>query len=490
LTVNARLVVLDVVVTDAAGNTVDSLNASDFQIFEDGKLQRIQSFEAPSAHTLPPASATAAASVVYDPAHPASFGHSPVDILVLDQLNTHFADSSFARRSLHDFLAGQPALLPQPTTLLSVSDNQFKQLQKLTRDRDALIRALAAAPTAYDWTLEVNGKADHGPIERLDQSLHALEQIAEGYARIPSRKNLIWVGGGFPSLDPNALDADGAAEVKNTLQHITNVLLDSRVTLYAVDPASSAPGMTEITDGSQMAFVTYAGDSAGSNMDPLNAKQDFDKLGPMTGGRVVRGLNDVARQIASSVELGARFYTISYTPSSASEAASKYRNIHIACLRPGLTATTRSGYYSGQTKQEKSVSNAAYDLSASADGAMPLNGIRVTVEPDKSSGAPPETYIVHAEASNLSWKPNPDGGATASVYVMAVSLNPKGKMLGHTLLGMTATAKPDTNLRAPGKTADFHLTASPAPNSTALRFVVRDSSTGRMGSFDVALPKR
>ena len=79
---------------------------------------------------------------------------------------------------MHDYLTQQPALLPQPATLLSIADDKFHLQQGFTRDRDALLRALAAAPTKYAWKLEVNGKTDHGPIERLDQSLSALEQIA------------------------------------------------------------------------------------------------------------------------------------------------------------------------------------------------------------------------------------------------------------------------------------------------------------------------
>lgn len=489
LTVNVRLVVLDIVVTDQAGKPVDGLTARDFQIFEDDKPQRIRSVELPSAHILPPAMIAAGTSAVFDPAQPASFGRSPADILVLDQLNTHFADSSFARRSLHDYLARQSALLPQPTTLLSVGDNRFKQLQPFTRDRDALLRALAAAPTEYAWTLEVNGMADHGPIERLDQSLRALEEIAQSYARIPGRKNLIWVGGGFPSLDPESIDGDDLQEVKDTLQHVTDVLLDTRVTLYAVDPTSLALGMTEITDASQMAFVLAAGDSLASNSDPFNSSDDFDQLGPVTGGRVVRGRNDIAEQIASSVDLGNRFYTLSYTPSSTSDAAAAYRKIRVVCLRPGLTATTRSGYYSGQTQQEKSAATAAYDLTTAAQGTIPLNGVRVTVEPDNSPNAPPATYIIHAGVANLTWKPRTDGSATASVYIMAVSLNAKNQMLAHTLRGMTASAKPGADLRDAARTADFHFTAPPAPKSTTLRFIVRDSATGRMGSVELPLAK-
>jgi len=489
LKVSAQLVVLDVVVTDKTGEPVDGLTTRDFQVFESGSMQRIRSVEPPSSHILPLASGSAVASVVYDPARPGNLGQSPVNILVLDQLNTHFADSSFARRCLHDYLASQPALLAQPTTLLRIDDSSFRQLQTLTRDRGSLLNALAAAPTQYPWTLEVNGKTDHGPIQRLDQSLRALEEISQSYARIPGRKNLIWVGGGFPSLDPEALDGSDLQEVKDTLRHVTNVLLDTRVTVYAVDPASTTPGMTEITDASQMAFVQAAGDSVGTNVDPFNSSQDFDKLGPLTGGRVVHGMNDIARQIASSVDLGSSYYTISYTPDSDSEAIAKFRKIHVVCLRPGLTANTRSGYYAGQTEQEKAAAAAAYDLTTAAEGVMPLNGIHVTAERDSSPSALPAKYIVHAGVDRLTWRPRSDGSATASVYVMAVSLNAKDKMIGHTMRAMAATAKPETDLRNTVRTADFYFTASPAPRSATLRFIVRDSVSGRMGSVDLPLPK-
>jgi VWFA-related protein len=487
LTVNARLVVLDVVVTDKAGKPVDGLTTRDFQVFEDDKPQHIRSLDSPAAHTLPATSIAAGITAVFDPAQPASFGHSPVDVLVFDQLNTHFADSSFARRCLHDYLARQPALLPQPTTLLTVYDSHFKLLQGFTRDRDALLRAVAAAPVEYPWKLEVNGKAEYGPVERLDQSLRALEEIAQSYARIPGRKNLIWVGGGFPTINPTTIDGDDAQEVKDALQHVTGILLDTHVTLYAIDPSSTAAGMTEITDSSQAAFVMAAGDALSGGFDPFSASGDFDRLGPVTGGRVIRGRNDIGEQIASSADLGAHYYTIAYTPSSSSEAAAQYRKIRVVSLRPGLTATTRTGYYSGETQAEKASATAAYDLTTAAETALPLNGIRVTVELDSSPSAPPNTYIVHAGAANLTWKTRENGSATASVYIMAVSLNAKNTMLGHTLHGMKANAKPGANLIDPAKTADFSFTAQPLAKAATLRFIVRDNATGRMGSADIPL---
>ncbi len=481
ITANARLVILDTVVTGKSGAPVTGLTEKDFQVYEDGVLQHIRSVEPPSLHILPATSSSVA--TVFDPAQPAAFGQSPVTLLVLDQLNTHFADASFARRSLHDYLARQPALLAQPTTLLSVFDNHFKQLQPFTRDRVALLHALDAAPTQYAWKLEVNGKTDIGPIERLDESLRALEEMAQSYARIPGRKNLVWVGGGFPTMDPNALDADNLKEIQDTIHHVTNLLLDSRITLYAVDPTSTLPGMTEITDATQMAFAQAGGDSLAGDSDPFNSDEAFDRLGPVTGGRVIRAMNDIDRQIADSVTLGSNFYTIAYTPTSTSNASSRFRHIRVVCLRPGLSVATRNGYYPATPATPQSIlADATYDLTTAAETTIPLNALHVTVTP-----APNSSWIIKVSAPNLSWKSQPDGAATASVYVMAVSLNAKSKMLSHTLHGMTAMAKPSANLTDPTQTADFVLVAPPAPKATSLRFVVRDSATGRMGSLDVPL---
>lgn len=485
--VNARLVVLDLVVTDKAGAPVEGLTAGDFKVWEQGQPQRIRSFEPPAAHALPSAPAAASPAAGFDPAQPASFGNAPVTLLILDQINTHFADSSFARRALRDYLAAQPALLAQPTTLLTVYDDHFKLLQAFTRDRDALLRALAAAPVKYAWKLEVNGKTEYGPVERLDQSLRALEQIAQSYGRIPGRKNLLWVGGGFPTIDPGVIDGDDAAQVKSALQHITNVLLDNRVTLYAVDPASSAAGMTEITDTTQMDFLEAAGDGLSANFDPFDANRDFDRLGPVTGGRVVRGANDVAQQMGAMVDAGSHYYTLSYAPTATSEAAAQFRNIRVVCLRPGVTVATRSGYYSGDASEALNPATAAYDLTTAAEASIPLNDIRVQVEAP-APGA--RTYLVRAGAGGLTWKANEDGSDTASVYIMAVSLDAKGKMLDHTLHGMTATARPSVRLNDPGKMADFCFPVQPADKAATLRFVVRDKVTGHMGSFDLALKAR
>jgi hypothetical protein len=72
LHVNARLVVLDVTATDAAGKPIAGLTATDFKVFEDKVQQRVRSFEPPSSHALPEAVAAEGAAAVFDPGKPAN----------------------------------------------------------------------------------------------------------------------------------------------------------------------------------------------------------------------------------------------------------------------------------------------------------------------------------------------------------------------------------------------------------------------------------
>jgi VWFA-related protein len=487
LTVTARLVVLDLVVRDAHGNPVTDLTANDFRIYEDEVFQTIRSFEPPSEHTLPAASA--GMDTVFDPANPASFGRSPATVLVLDQLNTHFADSSFARRELHDYLAAQPAQLAQPTTLLTVYENNFKLLQGFTRDRDLLLKALAAAPTKYAWTLDTSGNADYGPVNRLEQSLHVLEQIAQSYARIPGRKNVLWIGGGFPTVDPTEFNSHDMQLIKDTIQHITDVLLATHVTFNAVDPSSSAAGMVEITTADQADAATAIGGSIGTNAGSFDANQDFDMLGPITGGRIVRGRNDIATQIGQAMDSGTSFYTIAYTPTSASASKVEFRKIRIVCLRPGVTVLTRSGYYSQPDQPEKAADTVSYDLSTAAESRLPLNGLRVTAVPATSVAEESGSYIVRVSAPGLTWKLQQDGTSVASVYVMASYFDAKSKLLGNVNHPMSAVAKPTTDIRDENKTADFSIAVPRSSRVTRLRFVVRDSATGKMGSFDLPVAR-
>lgn len=475
LRISTRLVLLDTNVVDAHGSPVTGLTAKDFAVYEDKQPERIVSFEAPEAHVLPPHVSVA---TVFDPGRPAAFGSSAVTLFVLDEVNTHFADSAYAVHSIEGYLAKQGDVLSQPATLVVVRDSSFKQLVPFTLDKQKFLAALHGFVPEQAWALEQSMSVGEGVADRLDRSLSTLEQLAQYGARIPGRKNLVWVGAGFPSIDPEALTEGTHRMLQNMLQHVTDVLLENRVTLYAVDPTTTAAGLQEVTDPVQLAFASAVG-TGGKLMDPFDHQFDFDRLGPVTGGKVLRGMNDVDREIGDSIASGGNYYTIGYRPSNGSDVPGQFRHIKIVCLRPGLTATTHDGYYTSSPKATLASDTIGYDLNNAATASIPFNAVGFTA--DRS---PDGSFVLHVQSRDLTWV---DAGEQqqAQVQVLAVALSGKGKILGHALLSETASAAQTVDTRAPAQKARFTVSLSPQSGAETLRLVVRDTASGRMGTLDL-----
>jgi hypothetical protein len=106
----ARLVVLDMVVTDAKGNIVTDLKRDDFHVTELNEPQTILNFEEAGSHTLKP-EMNINSTADLDRVAP----RAPVNIILLDEFNTHFEDMAFARYSLKKYLEREPGKLSTPT---------------------------------------------------------------------------------------------------------------------------------------------------------------------------------------------------------------------------------------------------------------------------------------------------------------------------------------------------------------------------------------
>ena len=147
---NARLVVLDVVVSDKKGNVVTDLKREDFHVTEAGEAQTIQNFVEAGANRVGP-EATINSTGELDKLAP----RAPVNIILLDEFNTRFEDMAFARYSLKKWLEKQPDKLTMPTMLIAVSLTNFTVLKDYTQDKQAIIESLehhfVAYPVAGAW---------------------------------------------------------------------------------------------------------------------------------------------------------------------------------------------------------------------------------------------------------------------------------------------------------------------------------------------------
>ncbi|SNS21686.1 VWFA-related domain-containing protein [Granulicella rosea] len=476
LKLSTSIVVLDVVVTDKKGNLVLDKTRDDFTIVEDRVPQKMRSFEPPSAHVMPP-------NVVVNGVDDLKkIGDAPVNILVLDELNTRFEDMAYVRYSMLKYLNAQPAVLKLPTVLLLATNTRFKQLHDYTQDRDALIAQVKNEKPELP-TKMMAGRGGSAAVERMAQGLASLEQIAQASGGTPGRKNVIWVGNGFPSADLVGLDDKTAATIEAAIKQVTDMLLAARITMYTINPTMNS---TVTLDVETPDDLTMAETDTGG--EPFSGSVQFSTFGPATGGRAFLSRNDINNEIAEGISQGANYYTMSYAPVNGSADAAKYRNIRIVMKDPNLHATTRDGYYPptastanptvGEApKQAKA--QLQMEISNAVNSAISYNGLGVTAV---KAGA---DYTLTVKGAGLEWKMVDEKTERTEATVIAAWYGGKDgmKLLGHAGKELLAT-------RPVGSAGDATLTMPLVvpPGATRLRFVVRDAVNGRMGTADILKP--
>jgi VWFA-related protein len=485
--VRSRIVILDIVVTDKKGNVVTNLKQSDFTVYEDKQPQTIQTFESPSEHALPPS--PDGRPIVNSAADLPKIGDAPVTIIVLDELNTGYNDMSFGRRQLADYLATQPEILNQPTALLVVDTKKFSVLHDYTQSRNDLVKTLKAHFPMYPWsaedpqTREKIGKNGIAAVERIAQTMSALLQIAAASTGTHGRKNVVWVGANAPGVNYAGADPDVKKALDMDTKRLTQTMLDDRITMYYIDPTindSATVGViTPTNNPDAVAFV---------DTDPFNSSVNFNQFGPATGGMVLYSRNDINKEIATAINNGGAYYTLSYRPSNPNENAAKFRNIAVRLSDPGLIATTRTGYYPEAANADNSVNDKSlpadqrknlleFDLSAAATSTLSYNGLAVTAQ----KGSDPGVWQVSVAAKDLSWAQN--GHAPhAEVTAMSVTYDAKNKMLTHTARELTASqnaaaTSPDT--------VTFQVPVQIPGDAKRIRFIIRDAVSGHIGTADV-----
>lgn len=388
----SNIVVVDVVVSDSQGKPVHGLKKADFSLFENNKAQSIRNFEEHSAATdlqvipppkLPPGLFTNRPPVPVN---------GPVNVLLLDYLNTPLTSQPTARKQLMDYLSHAP-----PGTRIAIFGltTQLSMLQGFTSDMSVLKAALdvkkGGAPQASQiLTDAVNGGAigDNTLLNSLNQpvavpesitpeivaninrfqamqtsfeqdmraryTLQGFDLLARYLVGIPGRKNVIWFSGSFPlHVEPNVNEDDpNDSVVRNDdeVRKTDNLLTRAQVAVYPVDVrgvqtdpsqnfAAGPPG--EITGDSGR----QAGDTQTSFLlQTASEHETMMQMAEDTGGQAFINTNDLKQSVAKAIENGSNYYTLSYSPSNMQWDA-RFRAIKIKVEQPGVKLSYRNGYY-------------------------------------------------------------------------------------------------------------------------------------------------
>jgi VWFA-related protein len=481
LKVETRRVLLDVVVTDRKGNVVSNLKESDFHIYEDNAEQVMRSFEPPQVHDIPKKGEMLVRSTADLP----KIGVAPVTLIVLDELNTSFEDMAYARNQVKRYLNAQPKVLTQPTTLLAATNTHFQVIQDFTQDRAELLAALEKHFPEFPWKMMHSGANSPGALERMSMSLNSLNEMAEASRGTPGRKTVIWVGKGFPAVSLIGLDGNSTTLMQNAIQRLTDSLMESRITLYTIDPASTLATVGKISSADDLEAMEM--DSRNDGV-PFADEINFTTLAPATGGQAFFSRNDVDAEVATSAVSGASYYTLTYEPTGSSEQSAPYRHIRIKMSDPNLKAVTRDGYYTtNQSREAKRIDNktpqeARAELEAemgkAALSTMIYNGLNMSLE--RGEGDIVKLFIT---ANSLQWADAAGGKTVAEITVLDVFFTDKGKVVSHGSDELVAAVQ--GQIKDSDQKALFQLHVPPAPGANRLRVVARDARSGKIGTADL-----
>ena len=474
----SQLVTLDVTVLDRAGHPVTDLSSNDFQIYESGTKRPINSFEPFNEHLLPQALSKDSIHGIEDVQH--LLPGAPLEMIVLDELNTAFSDTAFARNSIKKYLLHQPERLAAPTSFLVCTDTGFQQIHGFTLSRQELLDALSHLPAAYPFQLMRTGGSGEGRSVRFAQTLASLQQIAQANTGHHGRTNVLWIGRGFQSIDLRDMTNTEIRMLKNAAERTINLLREANAVLYTIDPAltSSIAGASgQIGKEDSDAFTAEVSNAR----DPFESTISFNSIAPQTGGTTISMNNAIDEEIENSLHRGLLYYSLSFVPSPIADPEHPYRGITVKVNRPGVQVITRKGYYAisspppAHTVREN-LRAAGFDIGTAITSRISFTGLGMLAGRYGS-----DQYLLQVNTGDIDWEAETDGTATAHLLAVAVALDAKGKPLDKAVQEINARVPPDKSPDSIPFTT-IHITLAVPKAAETIRIVVRDMRTGRMGS--------
>jgi VWFA-related protein len=345
---SVRRVIVDVVVSDSNGKPVSGLTADDFSIAEDGKSQRIRSFDVHDfdliSESLPKRPASLPPNTFVNV--PSGPERGPLYVLLLDILDMSVDDQPVAREQVMKFIRSKP--LGTRFAIFVLSDGLYL-VQGFTEDRNALADAVNPKnPRAHIPRIFLY--ADN--FQAYYSATRALIGIAKFLADLPGHKNVIWLSASFqsailPSSDATVEGLSASEEIKE----MTDTLARGQIAVYPVDVRGVV--VTHVsTHPSAMGMVTDS-DSTALNASYLTEREIADA----TGGRAFYSTNDVAGALTEATETGGHYYTLTYSPSN-QKYDGRLRHIHVELAKRGYHLAYRRSYYGNPNLAEPAPSKA------------------------------------------------------------------------------------------------------------------------------------
>ena len=519
VTTTTELVLVPVQVKGRDGKPLLGLKQDDFVLRSDKVVQPIRVFEewqSASAPMNPTVPSAAGANPKY---YSVPEGGMPQQLLIIaiDLVNTPFLEQGRAKQQLLKYLAED--MPSQPFALVAITKNGLMQIHSFSSDRASLVKAInrmqgsLSQGDAQEMAVDVTGTNDYVSIEeafRQNQiyggfaqktaarvTLTSLIQIAQAYAGVPGRKSVLWLTGGMPTLMIDAL-AGGAkgnsnlnadSELLDDYEAAFNALNTANIAVYGIDLKGLADDKTYRATGinQQLHQPAYNSRSIyGPRSVPLTDTQDdgIKVLSAQTGGKSCTAMTELKSCLDQAIADSTSYYLLGfYIPQENRKAG--WHKLEVKLNSEKGSVHSRSSYYLA-SRANPSPKEIAEMLRDAAGAKINYTGFAFSVErlPDAAPGATTATLRLRVPASSIV---APSGDQKTLSFVLG-------------MVPLTVTGDPAANIRytqlnmTPEQTentlAHGWVISEPSPplsSAAAVKYIIRDNGTGRIGSVTVPL---
>ncbi len=506
--VSTEIVLVNVVARDKHGNLIKDLKREDFTVYEDGKKQDLASFDFEKVDEMVMAGAP---------------GDTVTGTAERDKgglLNTKVQKSLNARdRRLmlmfFDFSAMEPDDIDravnagkkyvqgkmQPAdmvALMSLSTNLSLDLD-FTDDKDKILAKLSsynnsegqgfetglegssegAAETSGSYTPD---DTDYNTFS-ADRKLLALESVMQAMGKIPQKKSLIYFSNGI---------TQSGVDNQSALREATAAAVRANVSIYPVD----VRGLSSFPPGGQAQSASLHGQSAYTGASILNdlngndsSQETLYTLAADTGGKAFMDTNDLSGVFSVVQKDTSAYYVLGYTSSNHLKDG-RYRRLKVQVNRPDVKLEYRAGYYADRDYQHMRSTDREQQLEDELSADLSQTDVAVYAGAAYFRQDDSHYYLAVSLVIPGSQIPFVQAKDKDNATIDIIGEVLEGGKLPVGRLRDTVKLAVDSSQQVRRKNVQYNTGFMLAPGNYHLKFVVRENSTGRMGSFetDVRIP--
>jgi VWFA-related protein len=503
------LVEVDVQVTDRDGKPVKGLKQSQFSVTEDGKTQKISTFEYNDIEQVETAGKGDETPVTV----PLGTVTSPQEIkaVVRDhRMIVLFFDLTSLEQDdlLRSTRAAQKYLNEQMTAADLVAvvafGNTLKVVANFTNDRallrkavdaivpghEAALASLADAASAADGETVVS--EDTGAaftaddtefnIFNTDRKLAAVEALCEILVGIPGKKSIVQFTSGITQT---------GEENRSELIAATNSANRSNVSIYTVDSrglVTATPG-GDASAGASGGNAMFTGATVVSqSQSRQDSRETLATLAGDTGGRSFFDTGDFGKVFQSVQNDTSGYYLVGYySTNAATDGAWRRVHVKIEPLPSGARIRAREGYYAPKNFGVFTTEDRERQLEEAFKSDTPEVELPLAVETAQFRLSPAQVFVpisAKLAPSALQWAQKRGSRETAFDFAAEVHEAKSNRVVG--ALRDTITVKIDKEhfQDIQQHSLVYQGGIILAPGEYKLKFLARENESGKIGTFE------